>query len=138
MYVEHTEYSLNTILQEVSWYWLTKSYGRSLWSYRSVWRAVLRDDNRKLPSPLAIQEKPLGYSWYPDEVLAAAKSWLEHWFPDNLVFYKAHESVRLRPFSRLSAAGLRLGLTWLNRAATLRLSIIRRVSCRTLRTLWPL
>ncbi|KAL2194507.1 Alpha/Beta hydrolase protein [Corynascus similis CBS 632.67] len=92
MYVEHTEYSLNTILQEVSWYWLTKSYGRSLWSYRSVWRAVLRDDNRKLPSPLAIQEKPLGYSWYPDEVLAAAKSWLEHWFPDNLVFYKAHES----------------------------------------------
>ena len=95
MYVEHTEYSLDTILQEVSWYWLTKSYGRSLWSYRSVWRAVLRDDNRKLPSPLAIQKKPLGYSWYPGEVLAAAKSWLEHWFPDNLVFYRAHESVRL-------------------------------------------
>ncbi|AEO60275.1 hypothetical protein MYCTH_2120346 [Thermothelomyces thermophilus ATCC 42464] len=92
MYVEHTNYSVDTILQQVSWYWLTKSYGRALWSYRSVWAAVLRDDGGNLPSPLAITTKPLGYSWYPDEVLSVAKSWLEYWFPNNLAFLKAHES----------------------------------------------
>lgn len=95
MYAEGTTYSIDTILQQVSWYWLTQSYGRTLWAYRSVWAAMLRDDNQKLPSPLAITTKPLGYSWYPGEVLGSAKSWLEHWFPDNLSFYRAHESVSL-------------------------------------------
>ncbi|KAK3305588.1 Alpha/Beta hydrolase protein [Chaetomium strumarium] len=92
MYAEASKYSVDTILQQVTWYWLTQSYGRSLWSYRSAWAAILRDDSRKLPSPLAITTKPLGYSWYPGEVLGVAKSWMEHWFPDNLCFYRAHES----------------------------------------------
>jgi hypothetical protein len=95
MYAEGTDYSIDTVLEQVSWYWLTKSYGRSLWSYRSVWAAMLRDDHEKLPSPLAVKTKPVGYSWYPSEVLCVAKSWVEHWFKDNLCFYRAHESVSL-------------------------------------------
>jgi hypothetical protein len=93
MYSEGSTYSVDTILQQVSWYWLTRSYGRSLWAYRSVWEAMLRDKPAKLPSPLAITTKPVGYSWFPSEVLAVAKSWVEHWFPDNLCFYRAHEKV---------------------------------------------
>ncbi|KAK0710075.1 Alpha/Beta hydrolase protein [Lasiosphaeria miniovina] len=84
---------LATILEQVSWYWHTKSYGSGLWAYRAVWAPFLRDTHsERLPSPLAIKAKPIGYSWYPREVLAAAQSWVEHWFPDNLVFFKAHEA----------------------------------------------
>ncbi|GAB1313722.1 hypothetical protein MFIFM68171_03932 [Madurella fahalii] len=93
LYTETAPLPLDIILQQVSWYWYTKSYGRSLWAYRAGWAAVLRDrDTEKLPSPLAITTKPLGYSWFPGEALALARSWVEHWFPNNLVFYKAHES----------------------------------------------
>ncbi|KAH6845623.1 Alpha/Beta hydrolase protein [Chaetomium sp. MPI-CAGE-AT-0009] len=83
--------SLDATLKQVSWYWYTKSYGRSLWAYRGAWQGILRDVPDKLPSPLAITNKPIGYSFFPEEVLAVAKSWLEHWFPENLVFHRAHE-----------------------------------------------
>jgi microsomal epoxide hydrolase len=77
----------------VSWYWYTKSYGRALWPYRAVWEGMLRDTGSKLPSPLVIK-KPLGYSWFRGEILASARSWVEHWFPDNLVFFQAHDKER--------------------------------------------
>lgn len=96
MYAEGFAYTLDHILQQVSWYWLTKSYGRGLWAYRGAWAAILRDDPRKLPSPLKITNKPLGYSFYPQEVIGAAKSWLEHWFPENLVLFRAHKQVSTR------------------------------------------
>ncbi|KAK4140956.1 putative epoxide hydrolase [Dichotomopilus funicola] len=82
---------IDFILTQVSWYWYTKSFSRSLWSYRSVWEGVLKDVAGKLPSPLAITNKPVGYSYFPQEVLPAARSWLEHWFGENLVQYHAHE-----------------------------------------------
>src|SRR4051812_36818282 len=86
IYAEFTDYSLDTILSQVSWYWFTKSYGRGLWAYRGVWQAILHDNPAGLlPSPLVITDKPLGYSWYPSEVLTVAKSWMEYWFPENLV-----------------------------------------------------
>ena len=87
---------LEVVLPQVSWYWYTKSYGRSLWAYRAAWEGILRDSDAedKLPSPLKITGKPLGYSWFPSEVLTVAKSWMEHWFPENLVFFRAHEKVR--------------------------------------------
>ncbi|KAK0702453.1 Alpha/Beta hydrolase protein [Apiosordaria backusii] len=94
IYAEYTNYSLDTILAQVSWYWHSKSYGRSLWAYRAVWQGLLRDKPAGLlPSPLAITKKPLGYSWYPGEVLTVAKSWMEHWFPENLVQFNVHEKV---------------------------------------------
>ncbi|KAK3364856.1 Alpha/Beta hydrolase protein [Lasiosphaeria ovina] len=50
---------LDTILEQVSWYWHTKSYGSGLWSYREVWAPFLRDTHSEtLPSPLAIKTKP--------------------------------------------------------------------------------
>lgn len=94
MYAEGTGYSLEAILAQVSWYWHTRSYGRSLWAYRAAWQGLLRDKPAGLlPSPLVITKKPLGYSWYPGEVLTVAKSWMEHWFPENLVQFNAHEKV---------------------------------------------
>ncbi|KAK3325961.1 Alpha/Beta hydrolase protein [Apodospora peruviana] len=91
LYAEGTPLPLTDILKQVSWYWYTKSYGRGLWAYRAAWASVIRDDDAdKNPTPLAITNKPLGYSRYPFEVLVAAKSWLDHWFPDNLVFYREH------------------------------------------------
>ncbi|KAK0641335.1 Alpha/Beta hydrolase protein [Cercophora newfieldiana] len=92
IYAEYTNYTLDAILDQVSWYWYTKSYGRSLWGYRGVWQAFIEDTPAGLPSPLAITNKPLGYSWYPGEVLTVAKSWMEHWFPDNLAQFSIHES----------------------------------------------
>ena len=94
LYSEIGTLPLATILEQVSWYWYTKSYGRSLWPYRAAWAAALRNEHaEKLPSPFAIQSKPVGYSWFPAEVLTSAKSWVEHWFPNNLVFFRAHKSV---------------------------------------------
>jgi len=93
MYAEGASTPIDHILQQVSWYWLTKSYGSGLWAYRGVWEPMLRDANvHKLPSPLKIT-KPIAYSYFPQEVLAAAESWVNHWFPDNLVFFRKHEKV---------------------------------------------
>ncbi|KAM7192607.1 putative epoxide hydrolase [Naviculisporaceae sp. PSN 640] len=86
-------YSFDWILGEVSWYWHTQSYSSGLWAYRAVWQPLLRGAGlEKLPSPLVIQNKPVGYSWFRYEVIATARSWVEHWFPENLVFYRAHET----------------------------------------------
>ena len=93
---------LSFSLEQVSWYWFTKSYGQSLWAYRSLWAALLRDRSQGLPTALTITKKPLGYSYYPGEILSMASSWVKHWFPNNLVFFKAHEKVRQCP-SPLSA-----------------------------------
>lgn len=102
MYTEApgTNYTLDFILGEVSWYWHTQSYSRGLWAYRAVWEPVLKSANLdKLPNPLEIQDKPLGFSWFPHDVITAVRSWLEHWFPNNLVFYRAHKSVSFSFFS---------------------------------------
>ena len=95
MYTESgISYSFDEILTQVSWYWLTKSYGRSLWAYRAIWEPVLKGVKlEQLPNALAITGKPLGYSWFPKEVISNPRSWLEHWFPENLAFFRAHESV---------------------------------------------
>lgn len=126
MFAEATATPLDVILQQVSWYWYTKSYGRALWPYHSAWEAILRDVQNKLPSPLAITNKPLGYSWFPTEPLAVAKSWMEHWFPENLVFYRAHEKVR-RVFPTYPRVVLLIIQT---RVGILRSSTSPRTSCR--------
>jgi len=93
MFAEASTLPMGTILDQVSWYWYTKSYGRTLWAYRGVWQAFLRDKANGLPSPLVITKKPLGYSYYPNELLTVPKSWAEHYFPDNLVLFSVHEKV---------------------------------------------
>ncbi|KAK5659537.1 hypothetical protein OQA88_739 [Cercophora sp. LCS_1] len=78
---------LETILEQVSWYWYTRSYARSLWPYPGV-QGALGGSGADMPT--VTTKKPLGYSWYPEEVLTNARSWIEHLFP-NLVFYSAHD-----------------------------------------------
>ncbi|KAM7215938.1 putative epoxide hydrolase [Rhypophila decipiens] len=95
MYTEAAgvNYSFNWILGEVSWYWHTRSYSSSLWAYRAVWEPVLKGLHlERLPSPLKITEKPFGFSGFPFDVITPPRSWIEHWFKDNLVFYRAHKS----------------------------------------------
>jgi hypothetical protein len=132
MYAEGTNTPLEVILKQVSWYWFTKSYGRALWAYRAGWEAILRDVPDKLPSPLAVTNKPIGYSFFPAEVLAVAKSWLDHWFPENLVFYRAHDRVR-----QLCELNRSCGLTK-NRVVILRLLNYPRCFGRMWRTSSPL
>ncbi|KAH6620698.1 Alpha/Beta hydrolase protein [Chaetomium sp. MPI-SDFR-AT-0129] len=92
LYAEATTFSLPSIIQQVAWYWHTQSYGRALWPYRVGWEAILRDAGvERLPSPLAVRDKPVGYSWFPYEALGVAESWLGEWFGEGLVFFRRHE-----------------------------------------------
>ncbi|KAK4139460.1 putative epoxide hydrolase [Dichotomopilus funicola] len=92
LYAEATTFTLPAILQQVAWYWHTQSYGRALWPYRVGWEAILRDAGvERLPSPLAVRDKPVGYSWFPYEALGVAESWLGEWFGEGLVFFRRHE-----------------------------------------------
>ncbi|KAK4182769.1 putative epoxide hydrolase [Podospora australis] len=74
--------SLDTILSMVSYYWYTKSYGRSLWAYRSLTRIV----GGALPDQPISLTKPFGFSAFPVEIATLPRSWADHLFP-NLVFY---------------------------------------------------
>jgi microsomal epoxide hydrolase len=77
---------LDTIISFVSFYWYTKSYGRAMWSYRSLTSIV----GGALPEfPLSLS-KPFGYSAFPVEIAALPQAWAEYLFP-NLVFYSSHE-----------------------------------------------
>lgn len=81
---------LDTILSMVSFYWHTKSFGRSLWPYRSL-TSVIGAPLPEFPFSLT---KPFGYSALPVEIARLPQPWAEHLFP-NLVFYKLHERVSL-------------------------------------------
>lgn len=82
--------SVDTILAQVSFYWYTNSYARSLWAYRSLTAVV----GAPLPAMPFSTTKPFGYSWFPVELSSLPHSWGEFLFP-NLVFYRQHERVRI-------------------------------------------
>ena len=82
--------SLDTIISFVSFYWHTKSYGRAMWSYRSLTSGI----GGALPAfPLSLS-KPVGFSAFPIEMAILPRSWSQHLFP-NIVFYASHEKVSL-------------------------------------------
>ncbi|KAI4953675.1 hypothetical protein J4E91_002523 [Alternaria rosae] len=74
--------SLDEILTNVSLYWFTESFARSIYPYRALFGSSARD--------IEIPKKPLGYSFFPCELAPGIKSILEK--ETNLVFYKQHES----------------------------------------------
>ncbi|KAK3360630.1 Alpha/Beta hydrolase protein [Lasiosphaeria hispida] len=78
--------TLDTILSLVSFYWLTNSFGRAMWSYRSL-TSIIGGPLPTMPTSLI---KPFGYSAFPVEIATLPESWAEYLFP-NLVFYKRHE-----------------------------------------------
>ena len=73
--------SLDDILTDVSLYWFTSSFTRSIYPYR----ALFSGKSVELPKI----DKPLGISWFPLEIMPIIKSIVEK--ENNLVFYKAHK-----------------------------------------------
>jgi len=73
--------SLDIILTNVSLYWFTGSFTRSIYPYR-----ILFSDKWVDPPKT---DKPLGISWFQFEIMPIIKSVAEK--ENNLVFFKAHE-----------------------------------------------
>ena len=73
--------SLDVILTNVSLYWFTGSFTRSIHPYRIFFGAA-RPETPKT-------NKPLGISWFPFELFPILKTVAEREY--NLVFYKQHE-----------------------------------------------
>ncbi|EUC37785.1 hypothetical protein COCCADRAFT_33094 [Bipolaris zeicola 26-R-13] len=71
-----TRPSLNTILADITLYWLTGCYPTSIYTYR---------DNRKT----LYVDKPTGYSWFPYEISPIPQAWAEK--TAKVVFFRAHE-----------------------------------------------
>ncbi|KAI4616472.1 hypothetical protein J4E80_005746 [Alternaria sp. BMP 0032] len=74
--------SLDETLTNVSLYWFTESFARSIYPYRALFGSGARD--------IGAPKKPLGFSFFPRELAPGIKSILEK--ETNLVFYKQHES----------------------------------------------
>ncbi|CAN9340550.1 unnamed protein product [Alternaria alternata] len=73
--------SLNTILTDISLYWFTESFARSIYPYRELFGAGAKDFKQN--------NKPVGFSFFPYELAPGIKSIIEK--EVNLVFYKQHE-----------------------------------------------
>jgi microsomal epoxide hydrolase len=74
--------SLDTILTNISLYWFTESFARSIYPYRALFGPSATD--------IGAPKKPLGFSFFPHELAPGIKSIMEK--ETNLVFYKQHES----------------------------------------------
>ncbi|KAF1835819.1 alpha/beta-hydrolase [Decorospora gaudefroyi] len=68
--------SLNTILADITLYWLTDCYPTSIYTYRE-------------PQKTMYVDKAVGYSWFPYELAPVPRAWAEK--TGNLVFFRAHE-----------------------------------------------
>lgn len=86
-----TDPSLPTILDSVTLYYLTDTFPRCIYPYRSSFGPA-RDPSRYKPesSNFNAGDKPMGYSWFPWELVPTPKSWTEK-TTSNLVTYRAHE-----------------------------------------------
>ncbi|KAF2189179.1 epoxide hydrolase-like protein [Zopfia rhizophila CBS 207.26] len=73
--------SLDTILTNVSLYWFTQGFPRSIYPYRKLIYGPRAE-------PPYVQ-KPLGFSWFPMELGPMIKSLAEK--QGNMVFYRKHE-----------------------------------------------
>ncbi|EDU43394.1 MhpC hydrolase or acyltransferase alpha beta hydrolase superfamily [Pyrenophora tritici-repentis] len=67
---------LNTILADITLYWLTGCYPTSIYTYRDTIKMLYVD-------------KPMGYSWFPYELSPTPKAWAEK--TGKMVFFRAHE-----------------------------------------------
>ncbi|KAF1914142.1 Alpha/Beta hydrolase protein [Ampelomyces quisqualis] len=72
--------SLDEILTNISLYWFTSSFPRSIYPYRQL------STTSAASTPIS---KPLGVSWFLHEILPAFKHVIEK--ENNLVYYKRHE-----------------------------------------------
>lgn len=73
--------SLEHILTNISLYWFTQGFPRSIYPYRQLGIVA--------SAALSTVQKPLGISWFPHEIFPAIESAIRK--DNNLVFYKKHE-----------------------------------------------
>ncbi|KXT13837.1 hypothetical protein AC579_41 [Pseudocercospora musae] len=77
---------LDQILDGATLYWFTQSFPRAIFPYRQFFGAkptFFHND------PAWYIEKPLGYSWHPEELAPVPQSWVKE--TGNLVWYKEHD-----------------------------------------------
>ncbi|RGP74481.1 microsomal epoxide hydrolase [Fusarium longipes] len=79
--------TIDEILTSVSLYWLTDTFPTSIYPYRQQFNPR---EGGAHNSPDSKITKPLGYSWFPQELAPIPKSWVET--TGNLVFHRSHES----------------------------------------------
>ncbi|KAJ6178267.1 epoxide hydrolase family protein [Penicillium mononematosum] len=79
---------LDAILANVSLYWFTSTFSSSIYPYRNI-ASFNGSDTSK--------EKPLGYSYFPKEVMILPKAWAKA-FP-NMVQYSTHNKWLILGFS---------------------------------------
>ncbi|KAJ4373255.1 hypothetical protein N0V83_003549 [Neocucurbitaria cava] len=68
--------SLDTILSDITLYWLTGCYPTSIYTYREA-------------KELLYVDKPIGYSYFPYELAPVPKAWAEK--TGKMVFFKSHD-----------------------------------------------
>ncbi|KAL4937998.1 hypothetical protein BDV06DRAFT_226412 [Aspergillus oleicola] len=75
-----------TILDLITLYWFTESFPRAIYPYRES------NPIPRYPTPSMAKEhylhKPLGFSWFPQELMPVPKSWIVK--TGNLVHFKQH------------------------------------------------
>ncbi|KAJ5217283.1 hypothetical protein N7468_010291 [Penicillium chermesinum] len=77
------QFSLETILNWVAFYWFTDTFPRSLYHATLVKSIMARE-----PLPIT-KEKPLGYSKFAYDMVVLPKPWAEILYP-NLTFFEEH------------------------------------------------
>ncbi|KAM0753674.1 alpha/beta-hydrolase [Meredithblackwellia eburnea MCA 4105] len=78
--------SFDVILESVSLYWFTRTIAKCFYPYREMFSGSQLGHG----NPNYRVSKPLGYSWFPKEILPSPKSWVST--TGNLVFHRAHTS----------------------------------------------
>lgn len=83
--------SLDVILESVTLYYLTDTFPRCIYPYRNGFGSK-RNPDASMPGAKTFHagKKPMGFSWFPYELIPTPRSWTEL-STDNLVFYKEHE-----------------------------------------------
>ncbi|KAF4832844.1 putative epoxide hydrolase [Colletotrichum tropicale] len=101
----HEPPSMDEILASVTLYWLTQTFPRGVYPYRqeviddthgsmtdAECRRVIKDGAKRYmfhPDPKYYCEKPMGYSWFPYEIVPVPKAWAAT--TGNLVWYRSHD-----------------------------------------------
>ncbi|KAF4806279.1 putative epoxide hydrolase [Colletotrichum siamense] len=101
----HETPSMDEILASVTLYWLTQTFPRGIYPYRqeviddthgsmtdAECRRVIKDGAKRYmfhPDPEYYCEKPMGYSWFPYEIVPVPKAWAAT--TGNLVWYRPHD-----------------------------------------------
>ncbi|KAI8263991.1 putative epoxide hydrolase [Colletotrichum sp. SAR11_239] len=101
----HETPSMDEILASVTLYWLTQTFPRGIYPYRqeviddthgsitdAECRRVIKDGAKRYmfhPDPEYYCEKPMGYSWFPYEIVPVPKAWAVT--TGNLVWYRPHD-----------------------------------------------